>query len=199
MSKTVFPQTVKPWVDEYEAINDHLILDRSGVSICVLVLINGVAAHGIKVVSSVPPKSRRFPEITKSMTTSPLIKILGEMTKLTIGRHRSGLQDPHQVATVQCRHALEGEGCQRCHQPPFIGDHRRPLGAVLGQGQPLWCASGGLHLNIKRSSHPLREFFYVHPHKTGTSSAAVTTGSSLRGSHEVRKKLRSGKPTITER
>jgi hypothetical protein len=33
MSKTVFPQTVKPWVDEYEAKNDYLILDRSGVSI----------------------------------------------------------------------------------------------------------------------------------------------------------------------
>jgi hypothetical protein len=38
MSKTVFPQTVKPWVDEYEAKNDYLILDRSGVSIYVPVL-----------------------------------------------------------------------------------------------------------------------------------------------------------------
>jgi hypothetical protein len=28
------------------------------------------------------------------------------------------------------------------------------LGAVLGQGQPLWRASGGLSLDIKRRSHP---------------------------------------------
>jgi hypothetical protein len=35
MSKTVFPQAVKPWVDEYEAKNECVILDRSGVSIYV--------------------------------------------------------------------------------------------------------------------------------------------------------------------
>jgi hypothetical protein len=44
MSKTVFPQTVKPWVDEYEAKNDYLILDRSGVSIYVFI----ISFHGLR-------------------------------------------------------------------------------------------------------------------------------------------------------